>query len=232
MATVQLSYYSDILCIWAYVAQRRLEALVEKFGAALAIESRFCPVFSDAWGKIETNWKHRGGFEGFNRHINEVARKFPHIEGHERLWLQTRPRSSASAHLFVKAVELVEADASGGEAEQPPYFDRLSTRVSWELRRAFFVSAKDVSDWRIQEEIADRLGIDYSDVDRKIRSSEALARLAADDQMSRKHGAEGSPTFLLNEGRQKLFGNVGYRLLEANVHELFHNTAANQASWC
>lgn len=232
MAPVQLSYYSDILCVWAYAAQRRLEALVEKFGSDLTIDAHFCPVFPDAWGKIETNWKNRGGFEGFNRHINEVARKFPHIEVHERLWLETRPRSSASAHLFVKAVELVEADASGGEAEQLPYLDRLSTHASWELRRAFFVSAKDISDWRVQEEIADRLGIDYSNVDRKIRSSEALARLAADDQMSRKHGAEGSPTFLLNEGRQKLFGNVGYRLLEANVHELFHNAVADEASWC
>ncbi len=232
MVPVQLSYYSDILCIWAYAAQRRLEALVEKFGADLAIDAHFCPVFPDAWGKIETNWKHRGGFEGFNRHINEVARKFPHIEVHERLWLETRPRSSASAHLFVKAVELVEADATGGEAEQLPYLDRLSTRASWELRHVFFASAKDISDWRVHEEIADRLGIDYSSVDRKIRSSEALAQLAADDQMSRKNGAEGSPTFLLNEGRQKLFGNVGYRLLEANVHELFHNTATNDASWC
>jgi hypothetical protein len=35
----------------------------------------------------------------------------------------------------------------------------------------------------------------------------------------------------MNDGRQKLFGNVGYRLLEANVQELLR-TPAGEASWC
>jgi hypothetical protein len=32
-------------------------------------------------------------------------------------------------------------------------------------------------------------------------------------------------------GRQKLFGNVGYRLLEANVQELLR-APKDEASWC
>jgi len=36
---------------------------------------------------------------------------------------------------------------------------------------------------------------------------------------------------LLNEGRQKLYGNVGYRIIEANVQEILHQPG-NQASWC
>ena len=36
----------------------------------------------------------------------------------------------------------------------------------------------------------------------------------------------------MNEGRQRLFGNVGYRVLEANVNELLRNDAAGVASWC
>jgi predicted DsbA family dithiol-disulfide isomerase len=43
---------------------------------------------------------------------------------------------------------------------------------------------------------------------------------------------EGSPTFVLNEGRQVLFGNVGYRVLEANIRELIREPAAGAASWC
>ena len=230
MSPVQVSYYSDILCIWAYAAQRRVEALVEKFGAAIAIDPHFCPVFPDAWGKIEASWTGRGGFEGFSRHLNEVAGKFPHIKVHDRLWLETRPRTSASAHRFVKAVELVEQDRAGSDAE--PYLARLSTRATWELRRAFFAFARDISDRRVHEEIADLLGIDYGAVDGKIRSSEADARLAVDDQLSQKHGAVGSPTFILNDGRQKLYGNIGYRLLEANVQELLNKPAADEASWC
>jgi len=36
----------------------------------------------------------------------------------------------------------------------------------------------------------------------------------------------------MNDGRQKLFGNVGYRLLEANVQELRRRPAKDEASWC
>ena len=43
---------------------------------------------------------------------------------------------------------------------------------------------------------------------------------------------QGSPSFVLNEGRQKLYGNVGYRILEANIHELLRAQPADQASWC
>ena len=220
------------MCIWAYAAERRLEELAQTFGDKVSIETRFCSVFPDAWGKIEAKWKARGGFEGFNRHLNGVAEIFPHIEVHDRLWLDTRPRTSASAHLFVKAVELVEGDEIGDDGAPPPYLDRLSTRAAWELRRAFFARALDISDWHVHTDIADDLGIDYGKVDEKIRSSEAVARLAADYDQSHKLGVEGSPTFIMNDGRQKLFGNVGYRLLEANVQELLRRPLADEASWC
>jgi predicted DsbA family dithiol-disulfide isomerase len=232
MSPVRVSYFSDVLCIWAYAAERRLEELVQRFGDEISIDARFCSVFPDAWGKIEANWQTRGGFEGFNRHLNGVAKMFPHIEVHDRLWLDARPRTSASAHLFVKAVELVERDEDGGGSAPRPYLDRLSTRAAWELRRAFFARALDISDWRVHIDIAEGLGIDYGKVDEKIRSSEAVARLAVDHDLSHKHGVEGSPTYIMNDGRQKLFGNVGYRLLEANVQELLRRPSEDEASWC
>ena len=45
----------------------------------------FARYFSNAWGKIEERWGERGEFAGFGKHVNEVARKFPHIEVHPRL---------------------------------------------------------------------------------------------------------------------------------------------------
>lgn len=232
MSPVRIYYYSDVLCIWAYVAERRLEQLVQKFGAELSIETRYCSVFPDARGKIEVKWGSQGGYAGFNRHINDVAARFPHIDVHEGLWLETRPRTSASPHLFLKAIEIIERDGNGGDAEPRPYLDRLSTRAAAEVRRAFFAAAQDISDWHVHSEIADRLGIDYVLVKEKIRSSEAVALLAVDHDLSQKDGVAGSPTFLMNDGRQKLFGNVGYRLLEANVQELLRGTSEDEASWC
>ena len=43
---------------------------------------------------------------------------------------------------------------------------------------------------------------------------------------------EGWPTCVLNEGRQLLFGNVGDRVLEANIRELLREPAAGAASRC
>ena len=232
MPTVRVSYYSDILCIWAYAAQRRLDQLIEKFGSDLSIDTHYCSVFPDAWGKIEEKWQKRGGFEGFNQHTNEVAASFPHIEVHDRLWLETRPRTSASAHLFLKAVELIERGDDGRGEHPVPYTERLSTRAAWEMRLAFFAAAKDVSNWQVHREIAERIGIEYDRVEEKIRSSEAVARLAVDISQSQKLGVEGSPTFIMNDGRQKLFGNVGYRVLEANVQELQRGANVDLASWC
>ncbi len=231
MASVTISYYSDVLCIWAYGAHRRIEQLVQKYGDELEIEPHFCSVFPDAWSKISTQWRERGGFEGFNRHINDVAQKLPHIVVDKHLWLKTRPRTSASAHLFLKAIEIIEQEMVGDNNNRPQYLERMSTRATWEVRNAFFALGRDISDWRVHAEIAEHLDIDYGAVNERIQSSEAVAQLAADYDLSQKNRIEGSPTFVMNDGRQRLFGNVGYRLIEANVKELLNGRAADEASW-
>ncbi|MES2340473.1 MAG: hypothetical protein V4597_02250 [Pseudomonadota bacterium] len=38
---------------------------------------------------------------------------------------------------------------------------------------------------------------------------------------------QGSPSFVLNDGRQKLYGDVGFRILEA-----MRAPTPTQASWC
>ncbi|HUU25172.1 MAG TPA: DsbA family protein [Methyloceanibacter sp.] len=230
MSKIEISYYSDVLCIWAYVAERRLEELAKEFGDKISVDVRFCSVFPDAWSKIEKAWGAKGGFEGFNRHLRQVAEKFPHIVVDEAVWLKARPRTSASPHIFLKAVALIEGYDEGNAAV--PYLDKLSTRAASEVRSAFFAQARDISDWQVHREIAARIGIDYGAVDQKIRSSEAVAQLAADYDLSQKNRIKGSPTFLMNDGRQRLFGNVGYRLLEANVQELLRRPPENEASWC
>lgn len=225
MSNIEISYYSDVLCIWAYVTERRLEELAKQFGKEIDIVRRYCSVFPDAWGKIES----KGGFEHFNEHLKEVAGRFPHIVLSDAVWLRGRPRTSASPHQFLKAVELIERH---DDESLPPFLDRLSTRAAQNIRHAFFAEARDISDWDVQRDIAEGLGIDPAFIDEKLRSSEALAALVIDYGLATDNGVAGSPTFLMNEGRQKLFGNVGYRLLEANVQELLRRPPQEEASWC
>jgi hypothetical protein len=37
---------------------------------------------------------------------------------------------------------------------------------------------------------------------------------------------------VLNQGRQKLYGNIGFWLIEANVQGLMRTPGSDDASWC
>ena len=237
MTPAKVYYLSDVLCIWAYASQARVEEARRQFGDRIEIDSRFCSVFPDARSKITETWKNRGGFEGFNAHLQEVSTRFPHVRVHERIWLDARPRSSTSAHLFLKAVQVDEEAGTGapdGAPDSTPDDTAGDTfeRACWAVRAAFFEQCRDISDRNVQREIAQDLGLDCNSIDDRIRSSEAMARLDADHKFCELHSVRGSPTFLMNDARQKLYGNVGYRLIEANIQELLRSPGANQASWC
>ena len=220
MDPIEVTYFSDVLCVWAYVSQARMAAVEEKFGDSVRIRHRFCSVFGDTAEKIKLNWKEKGGYEGFNNHLRHVAEKFPHIQVHPDIWLKTRPPSSASPHLFLKAVQLWDRES------------KIFDQVIWALRSAFFRDCRDISRWGVQCEIAEGLGANIGAVEELIHSGVAFASLAADYQDADKMRIEGSPSLVLNDGRQKLYGNVGFRLIEANIQELFREPRADDASWC
>jgi len=227
MDIIEISYFSDVLCVWAYISQVRIDAIKEKFGEAVGIEHHFCSVFGDTATKVNTMWKEKGGYAGFNAHLRQAATKFPHVEVHPDLWLSTRPATSMSAHLFLKAVQLGEGDRA--TRKQPPgTFDR----AMWAFRRAFFKECRDISHFEVQREIAVGLGVDIGAIEKYIHSGAAFAALAADHQEAERLRIEGSPSLVLNQGRQKLYGNIGFWLIEANVQSLMRTPASDDASWC
>jgi predicted DsbA family dithiol-disulfide isomerase len=232
-SAVRVTHYSDILCVWAYIGQARIDELAAGFPAEVEIETRFCSVFPDPHAKIVETWTPRGdgdGFENFNHHLREIGGRFPHAPIHPRVWLDVRPATSAAPHLFVKGaqmVEMVEADAP-----TKPYAERDDVRVAWALRRAFFAEGRDVAAREVQHEVAADLGLDAAAIEEAACTPEALRLLVRDYGLAQKDKVEGSPTILMNEGRQVLFGNVGYRVIEANVKELLRQPAPDEFSWC
>lgn len=229
MSAVDITYFSDVLCVWAYAAQARIDAVKEKFGNAVRIEHRFCSVFGNTTQKIPTAWKDRGGFEGFNSHLHQTAAKFSHIELHPELWLKTRPATSMSPHLYMKALQQWSREAGALEGQSA---SSIFDQVMWGFRCAFFRDCRDISLWDVQRDIAQSLGVDIIAVEKHIHSGAAFAQLATDYQDADRMKIEGSPSFVLNEGRQKLYGNVGFRIIEANIQELLRAPHGDQASWC
>lgn len=227
MSVTKIVHFSDVLCVWAYVGQANVYRLVEEFGDRVSVEVHYCSVFPDTRTKISRLWGGRGGFDGYGQHVRDVAGQFDNLPLHEDVWTGIRPRSSASPHLFLKAVELLEPEAAGSAFE-----DRLPVRAAKQLRTAFFEQAQDISNWSCQREICDHIGLSFDDVLAKIETGEAIARLAADYELAQSQGVQGSPTYLMNEGRQKLFGNVGYGILVANVTEVLRGEISENASEC
>jgi predicted DsbA family dithiol-disulfide isomerase len=229
MPTAQIDHFSDILCVWAYASQSNFDRLTAEFGDGITINIHYCSVFPDTWTKIASQWAERGCFEGYASHVQGIGGKFENLPIHSDAWAKTRPRSSASAHLFIKAVELIEQE---GFISKASAVERPSILAARELRSAFFTRAEDVSDWDVQREIAGLLRIDFDKIMHKFKTGEAIARLTKDYDLAQLHGIEGSPTYVINEGRQKLFGNVSYGVIAANVNEMLASQGADAASLC
>lgn len=225
---VTVSYFSDVLCIWAYIAQIRIDELKTQFDGQIDMQYHFLPVFGAVDSMIEKNWKDKGGLTAYNKHVVSVASRFDHIEVNNDVWLANKPTTSISSHLFLKAIQLAE---SQNELARPVTDKSVLETFAWEFRVAFFRDLKDISNSDVQIEIANRLDLPVNKILDKIRSGEAHAALDIDSQLKEEYQVSGSPTFIFNEGRQKIYGNVGYRVIEANVRELI-NQPGNQASWC
>ena len=229
---VNISYFSDILCVWAYFAQIKLDQIRQDFGPQLQLRHHLISVFGDVEGKIGDSWKERGGVEGYRRHVHQIAERFPHAGIHPEVWKSPVPASSASCHLLLKAAQLLEsAGESSSESMREHGGNTPVEELIWRVRSAFFRDARDICSTEIQAEIADDLGIPTGRLRSEMDDGRAFAALFADAELQTTHLIQGSPTFLLNEGRQKLYGNVGYRIIRANLEELLEGPE-DLASWC
>lgn len=215
---ITIDYYTDVLCVWAWIAQVRLEEVHRQWGERISVRHRFVDIFGDCHRKIPGQWGEADGFEKFGAHVADSAARFEHCQVNPAIWTRTRPRSSMQAHLLLKAVEAL-AGQNAVEA------------AALRIRRAFFVDARDISDMALLLELAAQEGLDQASLQDALRDGRASAKLSSDLRAATEQGIKGSPTWVLNEGRQLLYGNVGYRILSANIEELLKHPGA-EASWC
>lgn len=225
MEPIRISYFSDVLCVWAYIAQIRLEELKTNFQDKISIDYHFVSIFGNAREKLENRWRDRGGLKGYSDHVHEVAKKFNHVTVHPDIWTKTVPLSSMSCHLFLQAIQLLEIKGVIERSQQ------TFEKATWACREAFFTQLADVSDRKVQLAIAEELGLPVGVIEAQIDSGEAYAQLSKDFDFVKEQSVSVSPTLIFNEGRQRLNGNVGYRVIEANIRELLNNPPEEQ-SWC
>ena len=100
----KLVHFSDVLCVWAYIAQVRMNELATEFGAQVSVEYRFTSVFGAARDKLAKRWKDSGGIAAYSAHVREVAAGFDHVAVH--------PDGLAVRGCSVVGVEFFDANAT------------------------------------------------------------------------------------------------------------------------
>lgn len=222
---IRVFYFSDVLCIWAYIAQIRLNELKNAFGDKVEIQQHFMTVFGDVQGKTAKRWQDRGGLSAYSQHVCETVAHFNHVTVHPDIWCRNIPASSMSCHLFLGAIRLLEQ--KGVVKRKEGLFDK----ATWAMREAFFTRGVNICDRAVQFKMAEELGLPAATIQEQIDTGEAYAQLSQDLELVKEYNVTVSPTMVFNEGRQRLNGNVGYRIIEANIRELLESPPGEQ-SWC
>lgn len=217
-APLIIDYYTDVLCIWGWIAQLRIDELNEQLGNKIQIRHHSVDIFGDVQTKMNTQWQDRGGYKGFAEHVQSSAQTFKEVNIHPDLWTEVQPVTSANAHLVIKAVGLV-------------YDEKKATEVELMLKKSFFLQAMDISDLNLLFDLLEAEGVDCERVSECIHNGSAIAALMKNYRQANANGIKGSPTYVMDDGRQVLFGNVGYRVIQANIEELLRNPK-DEASWC
>jgi len=217
-SAISIDYYTDVLCIWAWIAQPRLEELRKQWGSKIRIHHRYVDIFGDACKKIPMQWGETDGFDKFHQHVAHSAEPYAHTHIHSDIWTKVRPQSSVTPHLILKAIDIVAGESG---------VDAMSTAI----RSQFFTQAINVGDTETLLNMSSSLDIDRKAIVEAMDNGCAMAALSADYKSVKENAIKGSPSWVLNSGRQILYGNVGYRILSANIEELLNNPT-EEASWC
>lgn len=220
---ILIDHYSDVLCVWAYIAHARSEELEQNFGGQINTRWHYIPVFGDVEGKFAKQWQERGGAAGYAAHVREVIAGFDHVDMHADTWTKTQPKSSAPAHLYLCAARLASQD---GDIQQ-----NAEAELGWAMRQGFFQQAINIGEQAGLNAVLEQANISQAAILERVNNGSAYAALCNDMQKARDANIRVSPSYVFNEDRQRLTGNVGYRIIEANVRELLEQPQTQQ-SWC
>jgi len=212
---LSFEYWSDPLCIWAYVAQPRLDRILERYGDRLDVRYHVVPVFGSVpWRFREGSWK-KSGVEGRVAATARVAAQFGYTNITGEVWRDNCPASSWAPGIAITSVFALEEQGELAEGSGAAY--------QWAIRRAFFEDNRNVARRSVQFEVAESLGIPRAPIERFRDDGSGIALLWEEDQLRNEMKIQGSPTYVFDGGRARLFGNFKERVLQSTIAELLED---------
>ncbi len=213
-ARLKFSYWSDPLCIWALVAQQKLDRVLADLGARVRVDYRIVPVFGSVpWRFAQGPWA-KDGVDGRVLTTRKIAEQAGRMDVSGECWRRAMPASSWAPAAAIKAV--FASDDGHREDVGPTY--------QCALRERFFVGESNISLRSVQLEVAEELGLAREAIERRLDDGSALAAVCEDHAEKERLGLQGSPTYVFDGGRAMLYGNFDYGILRSTVEELVRGT--------
>lgn len=211
---LKFSYWSDPLCIWAFVAQQKLDRVLRELGEHVRVDYRIVPVFGSVpWRFARGPWA-RDGVDGRVLVTRKIAEQGGRTDVSGECWRRAMPSSSWAPAAAIKAVFALEDGR--GEEVGPSY--------QCALRERFFVGEVNIALRRVQLEVAEELGLPRGALERRLDDGSALAAVCEDHAEKERLRLQGSPTYVFDDGRAMLYGNFDYGILRSTVEELVRGT--------
>lgn len=145
-------------------------------------------MFGDVPTKMETQWKEKGGYDGFAEHVHKSSSIREDAPTNSKIWTDVRPTNSSNAHLVLKAVEIA-------------YDKNKSIAMALKFRSAFFIDALDIGNLKILCDLVKSSGLDRNKINSSIHDGLAITALMRDYQKSKQLKIKGSPSYVINGGR-------------------------------
>jgi predicted DsbA family dithiol-disulfide isomerase len=220
-ARIHFSYWTDPLCVWAFVAQPRLEHVLEEFGDLLQIEHRVVPVFGSLpWRFSEGPWKGEGP-AGRAEKTRKICASLGVENVTGAVWLDDPPASSWSPGMAIKAAFAAEDAGEAGPGTGAAY--------QWRLREVFFRENRNIARRSVQLEVAEACELPVEFMETALDDGTALARLWEDHHLQESSFVRGSPTYVFDAGREMLYGNVAEGVITATIEELRKGMVAGRS---
>ncbi|MCO4774138.1 MAG: hypothetical protein KDA24_29170 [Deltaproteobacteria bacterium] len=218
--TIKTDFYTDPMCIWALVAEPKVALLKDEFGDALQLEHHVLPLFGSIEERLATGSWAKGGIPGRVAATARVAAAAG-VEGVSGKGWEHSPSSSWGPSMTALAVRHLE-DAGTLPAGS-------TGRTLYAMRQAFFVEDRDITLRSEQQAVLARCDLPVHEVFALVDDGRAMARLS--EARDRRDGLrlDGSPTWVFDGGRAKLYGNVDMRVLRATVQALVDGDAPGRS---
>lgn len=213
-----VDYWSDPLCVWAYLAEDKLARLEQRFGDRLDLRWRTVPVFGSVSARFAHGAWQGDGPVGRTAKNAELARLRGHPEVRGGCWVDDMPATTWAPSAAFEAARIAEA-----EGRIPPGSAAGYLRA---LRHAFLVDGHNVARRSVQEAVAEARGIPAAVLAASLDDGRALAALWESHEERTRLGVQGSPTWVFDGGRAVLYGDVHEGVLQATVEQLLAGSEA------